>query len=107
MNNGYRPLRGLNIPLCAFPGVRYAHPGLYAAVRSADSAVVVADLQRRPASVRCADCFRSRLCARMFYPNEATCRLKDNAFGIAILSLPSRSQCRISIRKRRQTVLYC
>jgi hypothetical protein len=34
---GYRPLRGLNV-LCrrSCPGVRCAHPGLYAAVRYAD-----------------------------------------------------------------------
>ena len=37
---GPRPLRGLNIPGRLFPGVRYAHPGLYAAVRSADSLAV-------------------------------------------------------------------
>jgi hypothetical protein len=33
---GYRPLRGLTIRWASIPGVRCAHPGLYAAVRSAD-----------------------------------------------------------------------
>ena len=36
-SKGYRPLRGLDAFWLRCPGVRFAHPGLYAAVRSADS----------------------------------------------------------------------
>jgi len=45
LSQGYRPLRGLQFVWYRLPGVRSAHPGLYAIVRSADWLVILVGLR--------------------------------------------------------------